>query len=126
MIQKRRGRPSPTGHGERDAPLMERGCYFLRTPPPPPEELREPPEEPRDDEPELPREDEPELVREDEPREAPLDRPDEDEPTLARLPLDADPLDRPDEGRAYEPPLEEDGRDVGPPNVRALARPLSP
>jgi len=97
---------------------MERGCYFLRTPPPPPEELREPPEDPREAEPELP--------REDEPREAPLDRPDEDEPTRARLPLDVDPLERPDEGRAYEPPLEEDGRDVGPLNVRALARPLSP
>jgi hypothetical protein len=40
---------------------MERGCYFLRTPPPPPE-LREPPEELLDA---------PEL------REAPLDFPDE-------------------------------------------------
>ncbi len=111
---------------------MERGCYFLRTPPlppdelrDPPEELREPPEEPLEDEPELPREDEPELLRVDEPREAPLDRPDEDEPTLARLPLEVDPLERPDEGRATELPPE-DGREVGPLNVRALARPLSP
>jgi hypothetical protein len=95
---------------------MERGCYFLRTLPPPPED-RELPEEPREAEPELP--------RDDEPREAPLDLPDEDEPTRARLPLDADPLERPDEGRAYVLPLE-DGRDAGPLNVRALARPLSP
>jgi hypothetical protein len=103
---------------------MERGCYFLRTPPLPPEELREPPEELREP-PEEPREAEPELPREDEPRETLLDRPDEDEPTRARLPLDVDPLERLEEGRAYEPPPE-DGRDVGPLNVRALARPLSP
>jgi len=102
---------------------MERGCYFLRTLPPP-EDPRELPEEPRDAEPELPREDEPrdtlpDLPDEDEPREALPDLPDEDEPT--RVPLE--PLERPEEGLAYEP---EEGREDGPVNVRALAAPPSP
>lgn len=101
---------------------MERGCYFLRTLPPEdplelPEEPREPPEEPRETDPPL---------REDEPRETLPDRPEEDEPrdTLPDLPTDdepvrlpLDPIDRP-EG--------EDGREYGPLNVRARARPLSP
>lgn len=80
---------------------MERGCYFLRTLPPPdeprepPEELREPPDEPREAEP---------LPREDEPRETLADLPDDDEPTRAP----PDPLVRPDDGLAYAP---EDGRE---------------
>jgi hypothetical protein len=103
---------------------MERGCYFLRTLPPPPEDPRELPEEPRDAEPELPREDEPrdtlpDLPDEDEPREELPDLPDEDEPT--RVPLE--PLERPEEGLAYEP---EEGREYGPVYVRALAAPPSP
>lgn len=99
---------------------MERGCYFLRTLPPeelrePPEELREPLEEPRDADPEL---------RADEPRETLADFPDEDEPTRA-LPAPEEELPvRLVEGLSADPP--EDGRETGPENVRARARPPSP
>jgi hypothetical protein len=92
---------------------MERGDYFLRTPPP--EEPRELPEEPREADPEL---------RDEEPRETLPDLPD-DELTRARPDdLDEEPIERPDEGLSAVAP--EDGREKGPENVRALARPPSP
>lgn len=101
---------------------MERGGYFLRTPPPEeprelPEELRELADEPRETDPEL---------RDEEPRETLLDLPElEEEPTRARDdPLDEEPTERPEEG--LSPGAPEDGREMGPENVRALARPPSP
>lgn len=78
---------------------MERGCYFLRTLPPP-DEPRELPEEPREADPEL---------RDEEPRETLLDLPDEDEPTRARPELAEEPVDRPVDGLKADPP--EDGRE---------------
>jgi hypothetical protein len=68
-------------------PLLERGCYFFLTLPPPP--LREPELEPRDTE----------------PRE-PLDRPADDEPTLAEPRPDEDPLDRTVEDPGVALPVE--------------------
>ena len=88
-------------------PLLERGNYFLLTPPPP--ALREPPElEPRDAD----------------PREAPLDLPDDEEPTRAVLRPDEEPLERtveePEDG------FPEDVLEEGPEKVRALDVPPSP
>jgi len=98
---------------------VERGCYFLRAPPP--EVPREPEEELRD--PELdPRE---ELPLDELPRETlPLDFPEDDEPERDPPDLTVDPLERPEEeGLATEP---EDGRDKGPEYVRARPLPPSP
>ena len=104
---KKRGRPSLPAT-EEGRPLVERGCYFLRTLPPEeplelPEEPREPPEEPRDDE---PRDAEPPL-REDEPRETLPDRPEEPRDAVPDLPAEDEPIrpplepvERPDEGLA--------------------------
>ena len=93
------GRPSPTGLEERDAPPMERGCYFLLAPPPP-EEPREPEDEPRDEEPE---------PREELPRDTLPDLPDDDVPFRAPPDLTEAPLERPAEGLPTEEP--EDGRE---------------
>jgi hypothetical protein len=84
--------------GGETPPPVERGCYFLLTPPP--EALREPDDEPRDDE--LP-------LRETEPRDPPLDRPEDEEPTRAELRPDDELPERTDE--LPDVPRNEDGRE---------------
>ena len=80
---------------------MERGCYFFLTLPP--EALREPEDEPRDADPEL---------REPELRDPLLDRPEDEEPTLAELRPDDELPERTVElPELPDVPRTEDGRE---------------